>query len=153
MKILMVCLGNICRSPLAEGILQNKIEAKGWKWEIDSAGTSGWHIGEPPDPRSIDTARKYGLEISHQRSRKLRSTDIDYFDRIYVMDQQNLRDVLRYCHEEEEKRRVQKIMSVIPNSPKVDVPDPYFGEFGFDLVYDMLDQACDKIIENAERGE
>lgn len=69
------------------------------------------------------------------------------------MDQQNLRDVLRYCHVEEEKRRVQKIMSVIPNPPQIDVPDPYFGEFGFDLVYDMLDQACDKIIENAERGE
>lgn len=153
MKILMVCLGNICRSPLAEGILQRKIDIKGWDWEVDSAGTSGWHIGEPPDQRSIDTAMKNGLDISHQRSRKFRSADIDYFDWIYVMDQQNHRDVLRYCHTDEEQKRVQMIMSVVPNASDVNVPDPYFGEYGFDLVFDMLEQACDKIIQNAERAE
>ncbi len=153
MKILMVCLGNICRSPLAEGILQKKVEEKGWDWEIDSAGTSGWHIGDPPDQRSIDIARKKGLDISHQKARKLRSTDIEYFDRIYVMDQMNLRDVLKLCQTEEEKRRVQRIMEVVPHADELDVPDPYFGEYGFDLVYNMLDQASDIIIENAENED
>lgn len=153
MKILMICLGNICRSPLAEGIMKSKITEHGLGWEVDSAGTSGWHIGEPPDPRSIETAHKYGVDISHQKSRKIRSTDIEYFDRIYVMDDDNLRETLRYCHTEEEKSRVQKIMNAIPVAKRTNVPDPYFGEFGFDLVYEMLDQACDKIIENAKRGE
>ncbi|HLU95080.1 MAG TPA: low molecular weight protein-tyrosine-phosphatase [Membranihabitans sp.] len=153
MKILMVCLGNICRSPLAEGILQTKAQQRGLDWEVDSAGTSGWHNGEGPDERSVETARKYGLDISQQKSRKLRSSDIDYFDRIYVMDDQNLNDVLRYCHTEEEKGRVQKIMSVLHTASETNVPDPYFGEYGFDLVFQMLDEACDKIIENAERGE
>ena len=153
MKILMICLGNICRSPLAEGIMERKIKENGLSWEVDSAGTSGWHIGEPPDPRSIETAHRNGVDITHQRSRKIRSTDIDDFDRIYVMDDANLRDTLRYCHTEEEKSRVQKIMDVIAVSKLSNVPDPYFGEYGFELVYEMLDQACDKIIENAKRAE
>lgn len=153
MKILMVCLGNICRSPLAEGILQNKVLERGLHWEVDSAGTSGWHNGEGPDPRSIQTAQKYGLDISQQKSRKFRSTDIDNFDQIYVMDDDNLREVLRYCRSDEETGRVRKIMEVLPDSQYSNVPDPYFGEFGFDQVYDMLDQACEKIIENAERVE
>lgn len=153
MKILMICLGNICRSPLAEGIMENKIKEHGLDWTVDSAGTSGWHIGEKPDPRSIETARQNGLDISHQKSRKIRSTDIDEFDRIYVMDDQNLRDTLRYCHTDKEKARVQKIMDVLPENKQPNVPDPYFGEFGFDLVYKMLSEACDKIIENAKSGE
>src|SRR5690606_6770664 len=153
MKILMVCLGNICRSPLAEGILQSKVDEKGLDWEIDSAGTSGWHIGDPPDPRSVEIALKKGLDIRHQRARKFRSADIDYFNWIYVMDEQNLRDVWQYCQTEAERERVRRLMSLVPNPTSLNVPDPYFGEFGFDLVYNMLDEACEKIIENAERGE
>ncbi len=149
MKILMVCLGNICRSPLAEGILRSKVAERNLDWEIDSAGTSGWHNDEPPDPRSLEIALKNGVDISSQVSRKFRSIDLDHFDIIYVMDEENLRDVHQYCHTKEEKNRVRKIMDVLPEAHYRDVPDPYFGEYGFDLVYDMLDRACDKIIENA----
>lgn len=147
MKILMVCLGNICRSPLAEGILQEKIEARDLPWEVDSAGTSGWHNGDPPDPRSIEIARVNNIDISGQKSRKFRSIDIDHFDRILVMDDQNLRDILKYCHTPEEKEKVKKIMSYHPGTPHIDVPDPYFGTFGFEQVYEMLDQACNHLIE------
>ncbi len=153
MKILMVCLGNICRSPLAEGILDMKIKETDLDWMVDSAGTSGWHNGDPPDERSIETARTYNLDISNQKSRKIRSTDIDEFDMIYVMDDQNLKDVLRYCHTNEERSRVKKIMHELPGSDLTNVPDPYYGEYGFELVYDMLGKACDKIIENAETIE
>src|SRR5690606_39945956 len=125
MKILMVCLGNICRSPLAEGILQTKAQQRGLDWEVDSAGTSGWHNGEGPDERSVETARKYGLDISQQKSRKLRSSDIDYFDRIYVMDDQNLNDVLRYCYTEKEKDIVEKIMSVLYTASETKDHDTY----------------------------
>lgn len=153
MKILMICLGNICRSPLAEGILDMKIKERGLDWSVDSAGTSGWHIGDPPDERSIETARAHNLDISRQKSRKIRSTDIDEFDMIYVMDDQNLNDVLQYCHTDEERNRVKKIMHELPGSDQTNVPDPYYGEYGFELVYEMLDRACDKIIENAETIE
>ncbi|MBY5957228.1 low molecular weight phosphotyrosine protein phosphatase [Membranicola marinus] len=153
MKILMVCLGNICRSPLAEGILARKAKDKGLDWVVDSAGTSGWHDGDPPDERSIEVARLHDLDISQQKSRKIRSTDFDEFDLIYVMDDQNLQDVLRYCHTDEERNRVAKIMDVLPESSRTNVPDPYYGQYGFELVYNMLDEACDKIIENAETIE
>src|SRR5690625_63118 len=122
MKFLMICLGNLCRSPLAEGILKEKIKAANLPWEVDSAGTSGWHDGNPPDPRSIEIADKYGIDISDQVSRKIRSIDLDDFDRILVMDEQNLQDVLRYCHTDEERAKVKKIMSYLPDPPKIDVP-------------------------------
>src|SRR5690625_398196 len=153
MKFLMICLGNICRSPLAEGILKEKIKAANLPWEVDSAGTSGWHDGNPPDPRSIEIADKYGTDISDQVSRKVRSIDIDDFDRILVMDEQNLQDVLRYCHTDEERAKVKKIMSYLPDPPKIDVPDPYYGTFGFDEVYQMLDEACTRLIEVEKEAE
>jgi len=153
MKILMICLGNICRSPLAEGILEKKIKEHGLNWEVDSAGTSGWHNGAQPDKRSIEIAKRHGLDISHQKSRKIRPADIDEFDLIYVMDEQNRRDTLLYCHTEEERSKVQKILDVHPESKWTDVPDPYFGEYGFDMVYKMLDEACDKIIQIVDNIE
>ena len=153
MKILMVCLGNICRSPLAEGILRDKVQKRNLDWEVDSAGTSGWHDGEPPDRRSIATARNHGLDISTQVSRKFQPTDLDYFDVIYVMDESNLREVHQYCRNEEQRSRVCRIMDVLPGDRYSNVPDPYFGEYGFELVYELLDRACDKIIENAVSGE
>jgi len=146
MKFLMICLGNICRSPLAEGILKEKIEREGLPWKVDSAGTSGWHDGNAPDPRSIEIAEKYGIDITYQKSRKIRSIDIDQYDRILVMDEQNLQDVLQYCHTDEEREKVKKIMSYLPDHERIDVPDPYFGTFGFDEVFRMLEAACDQII-------
>ena len=95
MKILMVCLGNICRSPLAEGIMRAKIEEAGLDWEVDSAGTSRFHAGEQPDKRSIQVAKKYGIDISQQRSRQFRGWDFEFFDRIYVMDSSNYRDIFQ----------------------------------------------------------
>src|SRR5690625_1161736 len=117
MKFLMICLGNICRSPLAEGILKEKIKAANLPWEVDSAVTSGWHDGKPPDARSIEIADTYGSDISDQVSRKIRSIDIDDFDRILVMDEQNLQDGRRYCDTDEERAKLKKILSCLPAPP------------------------------------
>lgn len=98
MKILMVCLGNICRSPIAHGIMEAKVKSKGLDWQVDSVGTSGWHDGEQPDRRAISTAKKHGIDISHQRSRRITRQDIQAFDVILTMDMQNYKDVLHLCH-------------------------------------------------------
>jgi len=142
----MVCLGNICRSPLAEGIMRAKIEEAGLDWEVDSAGTSGFHAGEQPDKRSIQVAKKYGIDISQQRSRQFRGWDFEVFDRIYVMDSSNYRDVVAMAQSAEEKAKVHLIMNVIEPDKNIAVPDPYYGEFGFENVYQMLDEACAQII-------
>lgn len=142
-KVLMVCLGNICRSPLAEGILQNKLPAE--DFVVDSAGTGGWHAGESPDPRSIKTAKKYGIDISHQKARKFKKSDFEDFDFIFAMDHSNYRDILALAPNEKAKNKVKLILNEI--SPKNnDVPDPYYGgEDGFDKVFKMLDLACNAI--------
>ncbi|NND64051.1 MAG: low molecular weight phosphotyrosine protein phosphatase [Flavobacteriaceae bacterium] len=143
-KVLMVCLGNICRSPLAEGILKSKVDST--KVEVDSAGTGGWHAGELPDPRSIAVANKNGLDITYQRARKFSPYDFELYDHIYVMDNSNFRDVTQLAQSEEEKAKVQLILDEIFPGENVDVPDPYYGgENGFDSVYDMLEQACEQI--------
>lgn len=143
-KILMVCLGNICRSPLAEGILQSKLPAD--KFKVDSAGTSNWHAGQGPDKRSIATAKNRGLDISCQIARQLKVNDFTEFDHIYVMDNSNLRDVLRLAPNEAAKAKVKLMMDEIFPGQNVDVPDPYFGgDEGFDKVYDMLDEACEMV--------
>src|SRR5690625_43257 len=147
MKFLMICLGNICRSPLAEGILKEKIKAANLPWEVDSAGTSGWHDGNPPDPRSIEIADKYGIDISDQVSSKISSIDIDDVDRVLVVDEQDLQDVLRDCDTDEERANVKNFMSYLPDPPIIDVPDPYFGTVGFDEVYQMLDEGCTRLFE------
>jgi len=141
-KILMVCLGNICRSPLAEGILQSKLPAD--KFKVDSAGTGNWHAGQGPDKRSIATAKNRGLDISCQIARQLKVNDFTEFDNIYVMDNSNLRDVLRLAPNEAAKAKVKLMMDEIFPGQDIDVPDPYFGgPEGFDKVYDMLDEACE----------
>ncbi|PQB04012.1 low molecular weight protein-tyrosine-phosphatase [Aureitalea marina] len=143
-KVLMVCLGNICRSPLAEGILRSKIDSS--QVLVDSAGTGGWHAGELPDSRSVAVARKNGLDITDQRARKFRVEDLDLFDRIYVMDNSNYRDVLQLAKTEQQRQKVQLILNLVFPGENVDVPDPYYGgNQGFDQVYAMLDEACDII--------
>lgn len=142
----MVCLGNICRSPLAEGILKSKVDSS--KVIVESAGTGGWHVGELPDPRSIAIARKNGLDITDQRGRKFSAYDFETYDYIFVMDNSNYRDVAQLAKDEFEKQKVQLILDEIFPGENVDVPDPYFGgEHGFENVYKMLDDACKKIAE------
>ncbi len=147
-KILMVCLGNICRSPLAEGIMRSKLTAD---FTVDSAGTGNWHIGQLPDKRSISTAKKRGLDISNQRARQFEISDFATFDHIFVMDNSNYKDVLALAPNDEAKSKVKLILNEIFLNENVDVPDPYFGgEDGFENVFDILDQACDKIAKNLQ---
>lgn len=143
-KILMVCLGNICRSPLAEGILASKLPEN--KFKVDSAGTGSWHIGNGPDERSIITAKKNGILISNQKCRQITTNDFDYFDYIYVMDNTNYNDVLQLSEKQEHRKKVQLILNELFPNENVDVPDPYYGlQNGFDFVYQMLNEACDLI--------
>jgi len=149
-KILMVCLGNICRSPLAEGLLASKLPKN--KFSVDSAGTGGYHIGREPDHRSIATAKKNGLDISHQKARKFTAKDFEDFDYIFVMDNSNYDDVVFLAKTEEHKQKVELILNELFPDDNVDVPDPYYGlQNGFDMVWEMLDEATDllakKLIE------
>jgi protein-tyrosine phosphatase len=143
-KIVMVCLGNICRSPLAEGILASKLPHD--RFKVDSAGTGAWHIGSTPDSRSIAIAKKNNLDISHQRGRQFKLSDFEHFDYIYVMDQSNYNDVLRLAKKPEDIAKVKMILNELSPNQNIDVPDPYYGgDNGFGLVFDMLDQACENI--------
>ncbi len=147
MKILMVCLGNICRSPLAEGIMQRKISEHGLDWQVDSAGTGAWHVGELPDRRSIATARQYGIDITHQRARQLKPHDLDRFDLVLAMDSQNYRDILRLATKKEQEEKVQLIMNFASPGRNQAVPDPYWDDNGFEQVFRMLEEACGKVVE------
>mgnify|MGYP006160211159 CR=1 FL=1 len=149
MRILMVCLGNICRSPLAEGILADKTKQLGI--EVDSAGTAAYHIGELPDKRSIEIAEKYNINLRNQRARQFSRSDFDEFDIIFAMDTNNLAHLISLTKTEKERNKIRLILNEInPNSGE-SVPDPYYGgENGFQNVYNMLNTACDKIIQNIE---
>lgn len=145
MKILMVCLGNICRSPLAEGILQSKLPEG---FTVDSAGTIAQHEGELPDERAIETAKKHGTDISMQRSRPITKKDIEQADRIYCMDLNNLQDVLSMA-EEADRGKIKLILEAAGvEGDNFEVPDPYWGGMEeFDAVYQMLDKAAERIAE------
>ncbi|WP_303318965.1 low molecular weight protein-tyrosine-phosphatase [Flavivirga abyssicola] len=146
-KILMVCLGNICRSPLAEGILKSKLSND--LFQVDSAGTANYHTGSSPDKRSIAVARKYGLDISHLRGRQFKTSDFDSFDLIYVMDESNYRNVIALARNDEDKTKVKFILNEVYPNQNYDVPDPYYGgDDGFENVYKMLDEACEVIAKN-----
>ncbi|MFM2368733.1 MAG: hypothetical protein RL619_1033 [Bacteroidota bacterium] len=143
-KILMVCLGNICRSPLAEGILASKLPKN--KFTVDSAGTGSWHIGHSPDDRSIAVAKKNKINISNQKGRQFSTNDFDDFDYIYVMDNSNYENVVQLAESQDQKEKVQLILNELFPNENVDVPDPYFGlTNGFEIVYNMLDEVCDVI--------
>lgn len=146
MKVLMVCLGNICRSPLAEGILKAKIAEHSLDWEVASAGTGGWHVGELPDSRSIEEARINGIDITDQRSQKLTKEDLDNYDLILAMDSSNYRDIERLTSTEVQRGKLKMIMNYAQPDRNINVPDPYYND-GFPKVYKMLDEACDAIIE------
>ena len=141
MKILMVCLGNICRSPLAEGVLQSKLPKD---FTVDSAGTIDMHEGKNPDHRSVKIAKNYKVDISQQRSRPFIESDFQDFDFIYCMDKNNLKDVLSLAKNEEERKKASLILE-----NNQEVPDPYWGDLNdFDHVFQLLDKACEKIAAN-----
>lgn len=147
MKILMVCLGNICRSPLAHGILEHKIKERGLNWVIDSAGTGDYHLGKAPDQRSIDEAARRGLDISLQRARQFEVSDFDEYDLILVMDAQNYQDVLSIARSQADKAKVELILNFAQPGQNAAVPDPYWDDNGFVAVYDMLDRATDALLK------
>ena len=145
----MVCLGNICRSPLAEGILKSKLNTE--NFQIDSAGTSNFHEGELPDQRSIDVAAKHGLDITDQRSRPFSKKDFDAFDYIYVMDTSNHEDILKMAADENDEAKVELILNKIYPGENRSVPDPYHDSInGFENVYQMLDESCAVIAKELE---
>ena len=140
----MVCLGNICRSPLAHGILDSKLDTKNFM--VDSAGTSNYHIGSLPDQRSIAIARKYGLDITNQRGRQFIVEDFETFNYIYVMDKSNFENVIKMARNVKDIAKVKLILNESNPNKNLEVPDPYYGgDSGFDDVYKMLDEACNVI--------
>ncbi|MFH4965860.1 low molecular weight protein-tyrosine-phosphatase [Gaetbulibacter sp. M235] len=146
-KILMVCLGNICRSPLAEGILKSKLPSN--KFIVDSAGTANYHVGSQPDRRSIAVGKKYGIDISNLKGRQFNIKDFDAFDYIYVMDESNYQNVISIARNETDKNKVKFILNEVYPNRNYDVPDPYYGgEQGFENVYKMLDEACTIIADS-----
>ncbi|MBN1652097.1 MAG: low molecular weight phosphotyrosine protein phosphatase [Bacteroidales bacterium] len=146
MQILMVCLGNICRSPMAEGIMRQKINEYGLNAEVDSCGTAAYHIGQSPDKRAIQTLRKYNIDISKHRGRQFDRTDFDKFDAIFVMDTENFKDIIKNTRNQGDREKVKLLLDVLyPGMQKI-VPDPYYGDLaGFDDTYRLINQACDKI--------
>ena len=144
----MVCLGNICRSPLAEGILQSKVDQD--RVFVDSAGTGGYHIGSKPDSRSIAVGLKYDIDISHQRCRKFSVIDFDEFDVIYVMDLSNYGNVIALARNEHQKNKVKLLLDEVDSKTK-EVPDPYYDDNGFEHVFHLIDEACTVIAKKMER--
>jgi len=138
----MVCLGNICRSPLAEGIMKHLAKEKGLDWQIDSAGTGNWHVGEGPDSRSIRTAGNHGIDISGQVCKLFRISDFDEFDVIFVMDKNNLKDILAMARHEEDAKKVKLLLR-----DKI-VPDPYYANELFEPVFKMIEDGCREIIKS-----
>ena len=148
MKILMVCLGNICRSPLAEGILRQKAQAAGLDWEIDSAGTAGYHVGEPPHKLSQKVALLKGVDISRQQCRQFCTDDVAAYDKIFVMDLENLAEVKRISSTSWDENKVSLVLDHLYPGQQKEVPDPWYGtEKDYHAVFDMLSEVCDQIIE------
>jgi len=145
----MVCLGNICRSPLAEAILQQKAQEAGLNWEVDSADTNGIHIGEAPHLLSQKVARMNGIDISRQRARKFTADDFQRFDKIYAMAEDVVREMRRIAGRQFDPSKVELLLNEVHPGRNEDVPDPWSGpESGYHEVYQMIDKAADKIIEH-----
>jgi protein-tyrosine phosphatase len=151
MKILMVCLGNICRSPLAEGILRDKFKKRKIAAEVYSSGTSDFHLGERPDPRTIEVAEEHHIDIRSHRGNQFTVGDFDKYDKIFTMDLSNFLNVLKLARNEKDRSKVEMILNVSNPGMNMEVTDPYFGgNNGFELVYRMLDQACEIIANSVE---
>lgn len=142
MKILMVCLGNICRSPLAEGIMRHLVNDEKLNWEISSAGTGDWHINKPADHRSIAVAKNFGYDISKQRAKHFNSTMFEIYDHILVMDKNNLKDVLNLAADDVQRNKVQLFLN-----NEQEVTDPYFDDRLFEPVFLEIEDRCKQLIE------
>lgn len=145
-RVLMVCLGNICRSPLAEGILKSKVDST--KVTVDSAGTANYHIGKGPDPRSIATAASYNIDITDQRARQFTVEDFDEFDHIFAMDKENYKNIIALARNKTDIDKVALMLDILNTPEKKEVPDPYYGgDQGFEHVYKLLDKSTDLVIK------
>lgn len=154
MRILFVCMGNICRSPSAEGVFRSLLAARAPQLavEIDSAGTHDYHVGEPPDDRAIAAARRRGIDLSSLRARTVQIGDFDYYDLILAMDEQNLRELRRRAPAARHDR-IRLMMEFVPSSPVRAVPDPYYGgPQGFEQVLDLLEEAAEGLLRELESG-
>lgn len=152
-RVLFVCMGNICRSPTAQGVFEALLEREGLadRIEVDSAGTHAYHVGEPPDPRAQEAARNRGVELAHQRARRVAESDFLEFHYVVAMDQSNLEDLRALCHPDYEER-LHLFMSFAPDYRETDVPDPYYGgRQGFERVLDMIEQAAAGLLEDIRR--
>jgi len=145
----MVCMGNICRSPLAEGILRHKINKKGIMGvEVDSAGMEYFHVGDSPDSRAIAMAKKHRIDISAHRARLFQKSDFEMYDKIYVMDAMNYRDVMYYAHNDSDRQKVDYLMNADKPGENLNVPDPWYGGMiDFERAFQLIDIACEKIVE------
>lgn len=140
----MVCLGNICRSPLAEGVLKSKVSSE--FLIVDSAGTAAYHVGNLPDKRSIQIAKLHGIDITDQRARAFSKDDFDNFDIIYAMDRSNYNNIIRMASTAVQKNKVRLLLNESFPGENLEVPDPYYGgEEGFENVYQLIDTACSRI--------
>jgi len=147
MRVLMVCLGNICRSPLAEGILQEKVNKAGLSWVVDSAGTNHYHTGDPPHPLSQKVALANGIDITQQRARRFTTEDLNQFDKIYALAGDVLKDIQRITGSKFDSSKVDLLLNEQYPGKNLDVPDPYYGgEPDFHEVFELLDQVCDQLI-------
>lgn len=147
-KVLFVCLGNICRSPTAEAVMRKKLQDKGLEnwFEIDSAGTGNWHVGESPDARATQAAQVRGYDMSEIRARQITENDFKHFDLILAMDRSNISNMRRVCPSGC-MSKIGLLMDYVPHAVLDEVPDPYYGnEDGFNLVLGLLEEACDKLI-------
>ena len=154
MKVLMVCLGNICRSPIAHGILEKKAAENQLNIIVDSAGTGSWHINKSPDIRSIEVAKSHGIDISKQKARQFNVMDFEKFDIIYVMDKSNFNTINGLDIEKKYSKKIKLILNEIYPNKNNDVPDPYYGEEnGFEVVYNLLEKVSDKIIQQLKNDE
>src|SRR5687768_7643484 len=152
MNILMVCLGNICRSPLAEGILQDKAYKAGLNWSVESAGTESYHVGEPPHHLSQKVAKCYGLDISGQRARRFTAADLDNYDKIYALSRDVLNEIRHIAGKKFDPSKVELLMNELHPGRNMDVPDPWYGpEPGYHEAYKLIEAACDAIIEKVKR--
>jgi protein-tyrosine phosphatase len=149
MKILMVCLGNICRSPVAEGVLKHLASQKNIQLELDSAGTAGYHINEHPDHRSVKNAKKNGVDISKLKARKFTKSDFDAFDKIFVMDDSNYKNVISITDNALHHKKVDFLLNQLFPDKNLPVPDPYYGnEKDFEEVFQLIYKACDRFTDN-----
>jgi protein-tyrosine phosphatase len=153
-KILMVCLGNICRSPLAEGILRHKLDHAGiHAVVVHSAGTADFHVGEAPDKRSIANAWKHQIDIQAHRGRQFQVSDFSDYDQIYAMDQTNYENVISLARNKADKDKVSLLLNELEGMKHTSVPDPYFGgEEGFETVFQLLDRACDAVLKKIQHS-